>query len=130
MNLKEAVLALNERQQIPVMIEYLMLDGLTDTPADVAALKRWLEPLRVRLNLIPYNPIQEAPHLKSSSPQRIGAFADDLRSSGYETTIRYSLGADIAAACGQLVKMSSADGQPQTSLVKQLRGLGKIERSS
>ena len=27
-----------------------------------------------------------------------------LRSSGFKTTIRYSLGPDIAAACGQLVR--------------------------
>ena len=32
------------------------------------------------------------------------AFADRLKAAGFETTLRYSLGSDIAAACGQLVQ--------------------------
>jgi 23S rRNA (adenine2503-C2)-methyltransferase len=36
-------------------------------------------------------------------PQR-DAFAAILRDADFVTTIRYSLGADIAAACGQLVQ--------------------------
>jgi 23S rRNA (adenine2503-C2)-methyltransferase len=34
-------------------------------------------------------------------------FAVSLRDAGFTTTIRYSLGADIAAACGQLVRRES-----------------------
>src|SRR5439155_14852897 len=44
-----------------VMIEVLLLDGINDTDNDVAALGAYLRGLPVHINLIPYNPIREAP---------------------------------------------------------------------
>jgi 23S rRNA (adenine2503-C2)-methyltransferase len=64
----------------------------------------WLADLRVHVNLIPYNPIDDAPHLAGSSREAREAFGAMLKAAGIKTTIRYSLGADIAAACGQLVR--------------------------
>lgn len=87
-----------------VMIEYLMLAGVNDTPDDLDALITYLRDLPVHINLIPYNPIDGAPHLQGTPADRRQAFADALKHAGYPTTIRYSLGADIAAACGQLVR--------------------------
>jgi 23S rRNA (adenine2503-C2)-methyltransferase len=87
-----------------VMIEYLMLDGVNDSPDDRLALERYLEGLNTHINLIPYNPIDNAPDLIGSPPEKIQAFANALKATGLRVTVRYSLGADIAAACGQLVK--------------------------
>jgi 23S rRNA (adenine2503-C2)-methyltransferase len=58
----------------------------------------------VHVNLIPYNPIQTAPSLRTTERPERDSFAAVLREAGFITTIRYSLGADIAAACGQLVQ--------------------------
>ena len=58
----------------------------------------------VHVNLIPYNPIADAPHLVGSPPERREAFSNLLKTAGFKVTTRYSLGADIAAACGQLVR--------------------------
>lgn len=87
----------------PVMIEYLMLDGRTDTDADLEALRAFLAGLAVHVNLIPFNAIDDA-DLRGSPPERVRAFADALTAAGFLTTVRYSLGADIAAACGQLAR--------------------------
>jgi 23S rRNA (adenine2503-C2)-methyltransferase len=87
-----------------VMIEYLMLSGVNDTDDDLAALIDYLAGLPVHVNLIPYNPIDGAPHLTGTPAARREAFAAELKRAGFATTIRYSLGADIAAACGQLVR--------------------------
>lgn len=87
-----------------VMIEYLLLAGVNDSAADAIALIAWLEGLSVHVNLIPYNPIADAPHLVPSSPAVQAAFAEQLKQAGLTTTTRYSLGNDIAAACGQLVR--------------------------
>jgi 23S rRNA (adenine2503-C2)-methyltransferase len=86
------------------MIEYLMLAGVNDSLADARELADWLTGLSVHVNLIPYNPIDSAPHLRTTERPQRDAFAAILRNAGYVTTIRYSLGADIAAACGQLVQ--------------------------
>jgi len=56
------------------------------------------------VNLIPYNPIDDAPELTGSDKPTRDQFAGVLKQAGLTTTIRYSLGADIAAACGQLVR--------------------------
>ncbi len=87
-----------------VMIEYLMLADVNDSAQDAQELIAWLGGLDAHVNLIPYNPIDEAPHLASTQRPQREAFAERLKQAGIKTTIRYSLGNDIAAACGQLVK--------------------------
>jgi 23S rRNA (adenine2503-C2)-methyltransferase len=102
--LRAAVAKVNEIQNNQVMIEYLMLSGVNDSLADAGELVDWMDGLDVHVNLIPYNPIETAPHLRTSQRPQRDAFAQRLRAAGFVTTIRYSLGADIAAACGQLVQ--------------------------
>lgn len=102
--LRETLLRCNEIQGREVMIEYLMLRDLNDSIDDAKRLAAWLDGLSVHVNLIPYNPIDDAPHLIGTNREQINAFADRLKSCGIKTTIRYSLGRDIDAACGQLVR--------------------------
>ena len=91
------------------MIEYLMLAGVNDAPDDAQELVAWLENLNVHVNLIPYNPIDDAPELVGTARDQREAFANILKQAGLQTTIRYSLGNDIAAACGQLVKKENRE---------------------
>lgn len=102
--LRRAIVELNRLQDRSVFIEYLMLDGLTDTDDDLCALLEWTEGLRVDLNLIPYNVIDDAGDLRASSRAAAAAFAARLKAAGRSTTVRHSLGRDIEAACGQLVR--------------------------
>jgi 23S rRNA (adenine2503-C2)-methyltransferase len=102
--LRAAVVKVNQIQDNTVMIEYLMLEGINDSPDDAGELAAWLNGLDVHVNLIPYNSIESAPHLRTTQRPQRDAFAEVLRAAGFTTTIRYSLGADIAAACGQLVQ--------------------------
>lgn len=105
-SLLRSVAELNRLQppNTEVMIEYLLLDGVNDSADDAHALVEWLGNLRVHVNLIPYNPIDDAPHLTGSDRPTREAFGAILKAAGLKTTIRYSLGADVAAACGQLVR--------------------------
>ncbi len=91
-----------------VMIEYLMLADLNDSPEDAQQLIAWCRGVQVHVNLIPYNAIAEAPHLAGTDQAGREAFAKILKQGGLKTTIRYSLGSDIAAACGQLVRKENA----------------------
>jgi 23S rRNA (adenine2503-C2)-methyltransferase len=102
--LQAAVAQINSIQKNSVMIEYLMLAGMNDSAMDAGDLIAWLGGLDVHVNLIPYNPIASAPHLRTTERPDRDAFAAILKDAGITTTIRYSLGADIAAACGQLVQ--------------------------
>jgi 23S rRNA (adenine2503-C2)-methyltransferase len=95
-------------QRRPLMIEYLLLEGWNDADQDVMELVAYLRGLPVHINLIPYNPIDEAPDLCGTAPTRRREFAAALTAAGFVVTVRYSLGADIAAACGQLVRRENA----------------------
>lgn len=94
-------------QRQPLMVEYLLLDGLNDTDGDLSELIAYLRGLRVHINLIPYNPIIEDGGLVGTAVERRRLFATALIRAGFTATVRYSLGADIAAACGQLVRLET-----------------------
>lgn len=106
--LKRALSEVNRFQKRPVMLEYLMLADVNDSLEQAQALAAWVRDLKVHINLIPFNPIADAPHLRGSEPAVIREFSDSLKNAGLKVTIRYSLGADIAAACGQLVRQVTA----------------------
>ena len=107
--LRETIVELNSLQRATVMTEYLLLAGVNDSLDDARELVEFLRGLRVHVNLIPYNAIDNAPHLMGTDRAGRDAFAGVLKSAGLPTTIRYSLGADIAAACGQLVRRENRE---------------------
>ncbi len=105
--LRSAARELEARRGRPLMIEYLLLDGINDDDADAAALIDYCRGLAVHLNVIPFNPIAAAPALRPSPIARQRAFVSALRAAGYTVTTRFSLGRDITAACGQLARPAS-----------------------
>ena len=91
-------------EQAPDADDLLLSDSASgDTDEDAEALIAWTEGLDVHLNLIPFNPADDAP-LQGTPRDRCLAFGDQLKAAGRKTTLRHSLGRDIEAACGQLVK--------------------------
>ncbi len=82
--------------------EYVMLDGVNDTPAHARQLIRLLEGTPSKMNLIPFNPFPGSGY-RASPPERIEAFRQKLMKSGLISITRKTRGDDIDAACGQLV---------------------------
>ena len=105
--LKRAITEMNRLQKRPVMLEYLMLRGINDSPEQAQQLAAWVHDIKANINLIPFNHIDDAPDLQGSSPDVIRQFSDALKKAGLKVTTRYSLGNDIAAACGQLVRRTA-----------------------
>ncbi|MGD9720581.1 MAG: 23S rRNA (adenine(2503)-C(2))-methyltransferase RlmN [Pirellulales bacterium] len=121
--LRAALVEVATVQGHEVMIEYLLLADVNDQPEDAAALIDYVRGIPVHVNLIPYNPIAEAPHLAGSDAERREAFSRLLKAAGLPVTTRYSLGADIAAACGQLVRAEHRRSQAQTAVPAALRSI-------
>lgn len=91
-----------EKRREWVTLEYVLLEGINDTPQDVEALRAFVSPpVRAKVNLIEYNPV---PGLAYRGSQHIREFQRALMRRGLLTTIRRSRGADIAAGCGQLAR--------------------------
>jgi 23S rRNA (adenine2503-C2)-methyltransferase len=86
-----------------VMIEYLMLAEVNDRDEDFQALEKYLKGIPVHINLIPFNEFAGS-RLRGTSLEARKVFGDRLKAAGFQTTLRYSMGADIEAACGQLVR--------------------------
>ncbi len=84
-----------------VTLEYILFEGVNDSPGDAAALVRLVHGHRVKVNLIPFNPFPGGT-FRRPPDERVAAFAARLRSSGVQTMVRRSRGGDILAACGQL----------------------------
>ncbi len=85
-----------------VTFEYVMLDGVNDSPAQARSLCKLLENVPSKVNLIPFNPFPGAPY-RCSPPSVIRRFSQIVQNAGFITTTRKTRGDDIDAACGQLV---------------------------
>jgi 23S rRNA (adenine2503-C2)-methyltransferase len=92
---------LDEQNGRSVTFEYVMLDGVNDSPAQARALARLLKGHPAKVNLIPFNPFPGTPYRRSPLPV-IQRFRDELLQRGVLATIRRTRGDDISAACGQL----------------------------
>jgi 23S rRNA (adenine2503-C2)-methyltransferase len=88
-----------ERTKRRVFVEYVMLAGVNDSPAQARLLASLLGRDAFKVNLIPYNPTG----LFDGSPRAaIAAFKAELDRARVPATVRLTRGRDIAAACGQL----------------------------
>src|SRR5690606_12384117 len=84
-----------------ITFEYVMLDGVNDSPAQARALARLLRGHPAKVNLIPFNPFPGTEY-RRSRPEVIRTFLDQVLKGGVMATIRKTRGDDIDAACGQL----------------------------
>ncbi|HVC52224.1 MAG TPA: 23S rRNA (adenine(2503)-C(2))-methyltransferase RlmN [Stellaceae bacterium] len=84
-----------------ITFEYVMLNGINDSPAEARELVRLLDGIPAKVNLIPFNPWPGSPY-ECSSDRAIAAFSDIVFQAGYSAPVRTPRGRDILAACGQL----------------------------
>ncbi len=97
-----------------ITFEYVLLEGVNDTPADARRLVRLLSGIKSKVNLIPLN---EAPGIpfKRPSDRRVNEFARILAEHHLTVSVRKSRGRDIRAACGQLI-VEGAQASPGQKL--------------
>ena len=85
-----------------ITFEYVMLDGVNDTPEDARRLAKLLTGIKSKVNLIPLNPAPGIPYERPSD-ERVDRFAQILADRHLTVSVRKSRGRDIRAACGQLI---------------------------
>jgi 23S rRNA (adenine2503-C2)-methyltransferase len=88
-----------ELRRRKVFVEYVMLAGVNDSPADAKALAGVLDRDAFKINLIPYNPTGLYAGSSREDIERFKAVLDRAR---IPSTVRLTRGRDIEAACGQL----------------------------
>lgn len=99
--LKQALCAYPLPKRGVFLFEYILIKGVNDSEDHALKLARFIDPLPVRLNLIPYNPIARFGH-ESPCDQEMHRFADLLTQEGVFVIKRWSKGRSVSAGCGQL----------------------------
>lgn len=112
--------------RMPVTLEYVMLDGVNDSPRHAHQLARLLGDLRCKVNLIPFNPSLGIRYARSR-PAAIERFRELLMQKDIFTVTRKTRGDDIDAACGQLAgKFQDRTRRAQRLSAKTIPTLRKI----
>ena len=96
-----------------IMVEYIMIKGLTDRDEDLQELLKLNFVKMTNFNLIPLNGHMDLQDTRyyASSDKTCDLFRTTLMKEGYKCFTRRNMGEDIDAACGMLNEPSSFDNQ-------------------
>jgi 23S rRNA (adenine2503-C2)-methyltransferase len=89
------------RRSVRVLFEWVLIDGVNDTPEQAQALIARLDGMPAHVNLIQLNPTSDFV-TKPAPPESTQAFAEILDRAGIPHTMRQRRGGSIEAGCGQL----------------------------
>ncbi len=96
-----------------VTLEAVLLKGVNMTEEHADKLRDFCRGLNSNINLIPWNPAEGLPFSRPS-PAETKTFADSLRKSGLNVTVRHPRGRSISGACGQLGRTKNAEESGKT----------------
>ncbi len=99
--LMESVDAYMKKTGRRVSFEYALMKGINSDDQIASDLAVLLKGKRCHVNIIPFNPVEMLPFERPGAAD-IDRFAQILTDHGIQTSVRYSRGLEIAAACGQL----------------------------
>jgi 23S rRNA (adenine2503-C2)-methyltransferase len=102
-----------------ITFEYVLLQGVNDTPEDAARLVKLLGGIKAKVNLLPLNEAAGIPFTRPSD-DRVNRFAQILADHHVTVSVRRSRGRDIRAACGQLITESTRTAAPAQQLATRL----------
>lgn len=89
-----------------ITLEYMLLEGVNDSDADLRKLEGFCEGLNAHVNLLPFNEVKGTP-FRPSTPATVNKWKVSLENKGIPCSVRKSKGSDIAGACGQLKAVST-----------------------
>ena len=101
-SLKKAIILYREKTKRRVSIEYTIIKDVNDTAKDAHALADFAKQTGTHVNVIRFNPVNGI-DLYAPRAGKVNQFKTILKDRGIEVSERYRRGADIQAACGQLV---------------------------
>lgn len=93
--------SMNPKLKREITFEYTLIPGINDSFEETEGTARLAARLGAKVNLIPYNPIQEMDY-KIPSKDQIEKFKQHLEKKGVRVMVRQTAGRDIDGACGQL----------------------------
>jgi 23S rRNA (adenine2503-C2)-methyltransferase len=104
--LKEALTYFYTQTKNKITLEYIAFKNFNLSLEDARNLVYFVGKLPCKINIIEYNPIDNAP-FDRAGVEEIEAFTNFLERKGLIVNVRRSRGKDIDAACGQLANKSA-----------------------
>jgi 23S rRNA (adenine2503-C2)-methyltransferase len=106
--LSEALVYFHEKTGSRVTFEYIIFKDFNDTLEDAKDLAAFCKAVPCKINIIEYNPIDDA-QFQKADPEKTDKFAAFLENTfNLIVNVRRSRGKDIDAACGQLANKNKA----------------------
>jgi len=120
--LKQSLASYPLKRKGRFFIEYVLIQGVNDSPEHARELADYLKPLRVKVNVIPYNPGPDT-SLSPPADDDVARFCGCLAAEKLFVRKREGKGAGVMAACGQLgsgmpVNLRRANGVGAASQVR------------
>ncbi|MCH2025116.1 MAG: 23S rRNA (adenine(2503)-C(2))-methyltransferase RlmN [Verrucomicrobiota bacterium] len=100
-DLIESLQYYNSKKKHKITFEYILIKGVNDSEEQANSLAKLASSLRAKVNLIPYNKVEEL-HWERPSETAQKNFLNILTKKRIQATLRKEKGHDIEAACGQL----------------------------
>lgn len=106
--LKEALITYQQQSSRKITIEYIMIRDTNCGLVEAKELLKFLQGLKVKVNLIPFNAHPGLPYQRPTD-RDIRSFQKYLSDRSIPAPVRYSKGLDVSAACGQLAAKFQQD---------------------
>lgn len=103
--LKSALIEYYNKTKERITLEYIVFNNINDGLEDAKELYDFAKSFPCKINIIEYNPIDQATY-QNSTEDKIDQFSKFLERKGIVVNVRRSRGKDIDAACGQLAGKS------------------------
>lgn len=99
--LKNALMYYQGKTGDRISLEAAIMGGVNSGAEGARAMAAWIHPLKVQVNVIPWNPVEGLPY-RQPSREEVDIFETELERLGVNAIRRAKRGRGVGGACGQL----------------------------
>jgi 23S rRNA (adenine2503-C2)-methyltransferase len=99
--LKKALMYYQEKTGDRISLEAALMGGVNAGAEGARAMAAWIHPLKVQVNVIPWNPVEGLPY-RQPDREEVESFETELERLGVNAVRRAKRGRGVGGACGQL----------------------------
>jgi len=105
--LKDALVHYQEKTGDRITLEAAVMRNINTGTEAARSMAEWIQPLKVQVNIIPWNPVDGLPY-EEPSRNEVRIFTEELERLGVNAVKRTKKGTRVGAACGQLGERSDS----------------------